>query len=322
MLPKEKLSLQVKELTLQVKKSNLRIEALEKELKILKFPGFEAVKNDFLYKYCNEVDKTYIKYEKKISNSKILRRFFIFLIALYCIESLLSLRYHFPKFKMAFLISYLFVLLSAILLPFFIVFLNLKLYLKFKYLKNYFSIAIFIYKKINITFQTFFCIINFYTTTYFFARILTLSIIKDPRIDNKVSENYGLEIYLIFIMTFILTIKHPEISLKSYLQTINTKWRLYKFNVFYYMGVFIPILFVFLDAFTSEFPEINNSAQEELKKYNIACGIKFFIDILYSKLFIKYLLIAYIFHFIGHLVSEYFVDKKCIEEHNILMNKS
>ncbi|WP_341790275.1 hypothetical protein [Rickettsia endosymbiont of Polydrusus tereticollis] len=266
------------------------------------------------FKYCYEVDKAYIKYIERIFNSKFLLRFSGFILALYCIEGLLSIKYSFPKFKMFFHLTCLRILLS----PFRTTFFNLKLYLKFKNPKNYLKTITFLRDKLNITFLR---IIVFYLIIYFVTRILTLAFIKNVGIDSKVFENYELAIFLAFIIVFSLPIICAHISIKNYLQTINIKWIKYKPSIFYISG-YIPILFFFLDAFISAFPEINISMQEELKKYTIGCEIKIFIDILYSKLFIKYLFIAYIFHFIGHLVSEYFVDKKYIEEHNILMNKS
>lgn len=128
--------------------------------------------------------------------------------------------------------------------------------------------------------------------------------------------------YIMVIGITLLTFIPYHVSVKSYLQSSNAKWKYYKTtytvpNMFISFSISL-ISFYLLFSLYTEIPAFIKAIEEDLDKIDLLYSSKFISDVLVSN-YQRYLILgAFILHSIGLLVSEYFVDKQYIEEHNIL----
>lgn len=88
--------------------------------------------------------------------------------------------------------------------------------------------------------------------------------------------------------------------------------------MFFSVSSLLLISFYAIFSFYGEIPAFINAIQEDLNVTGQLYATRFIGNILISYYHCYLILGAFILNSIGLLVSEYFVDKRYIEEHNIL----
>lgn len=307
-------------------KLSLRVERLEQQLEKIKSENLGSVKNNLWFKYRSEVHKKFskINYPVKKLNDLL---FWSILISFILI---LMLAHYTNNFFCYDLDSINIIYSIYFYISFYCCIFQLRIYRQLRKPKNFIKILISFGKFLEQSLTTFIIKFGFPLTLSIVIKILLLNILRSKVIELPPDElkivtdsiiqgrNLSVIIYIFMFSIILLAYKVSYVRTKSYLQTLNNKWRYYKpvdiFSVFYLMLISFFIIF----SFCIEIPAFINALQEDLAENNMLYATTFVSNIVVSSYQYYFILGAFILHSIGLLVSEYFVDKQYIEEHNIL----